>query len=208
MIEIKKFEVGEILTNCYLVKNCQSGCSLLVDPGGEINNFEDELSNTEKIEYILLTHGHFDHILKAKEYRDITGAKIAISNLDSEFTNDNDLNLSDKFLRRSKIKLENFSADVLLNDGDNILFGEYKIQVMNTPGHTRGSVCYILNDVIFSGDTLFSGKCGSTRFPTGNSTDLNNSLKKLYSLEGEYKLYPGHSELTLLSKEKENHTGL
>lgn len=208
MIEIKNFKVGEISTNCYIVKDLEENCSVIIDPGGEISNFESEISNVGKVEYILLTHGHFDHIFKAKEYSELTGAKIAISELDSEFTNNNYLNMSERYLRRSNIKLKNFDADILLRDGDTLPFGKNTIKVISTPGHTQGSVCYIINDAIFSGDTLFCNDCGATRFPTGNAGNLNTSLKKLYSLEGDYKLYPGHSDFSLLSNERGKHLTL
>ena len=162
-----------------MIRDLEQDCCILIDTGGEISNFKDEISNMGSFKYILLTHGHFDHILKAKEYRDITGAKIVISKSDSEFTNDNHLNLSNRFLRRSKIKLENFDADILLDDGDILPFGKSEIRVLSTPGHTQGSVCYIIDNIIFSGDTLFYNNCGSTKFPTGNINELNTSLKKL-----------------------------
>ena len=208
MLEVKIFKVGNLLTNCYFVRDSEQDCCILIDPGGEISNFRDEISNMGSFKYILLTHGHFDHILKAKEYRDITGAKIVISKLDSIFTNDNHLNLSDRFLRRSKIKLENFDADILLDDGDILPFGKSEIRVLNTPGHTQGSVCYIIDNVIFSGDTLFCNNCGSTRFPTGDVNELNTSLRKLYLLEGNYKLYPGHAEPSYLDQERGKHINL
>lgn len=208
MLEVKKFEVGSISTNCYLVKDSEQKCCMMIDPGGEVSNFKDEISNMESFKYILLTHGHFDHILKAKEYRDITGAKIVISKLDSKFTSDNYLNLSNRMLRRSKVKLENFDADILLNDGDILPFGNNNIRVLHTPGHTHGSVCYIIDNVIFSGDTLFADNCGSTRFPTGNVNELNTSLKKLYSLEENYELYPGHSKSSWLEQERGKHINL
>lgn len=208
MLEVKIFKVGNLLTNCYFVRDSEEDCCILIDPGGEISNFRDEISNMGSFKYILLTHGHFDHILKAKEYRDITGAKIVISKLDSVFTNDNHLNLSDRFLRRSKIKLENFDADILLDDGDILPFGKSEIRVLSTPGHTQGSVCYIIDNVIFSGDTLFCNNCGSTRFPTGDVNELNISLGKLYLLEGNYKLYPGHAEPSYLDQERGKHINL
>ena len=158
------------------------------------------------LKYILLTHGHFDHILKAKKYRDVFGAKIVISRLESEFTVDGFLNLSDRFLKPNIF--ESFNPDTLVDDQDELYFGKYKIKVLSTPGHTAGSLCYIIDNNIFSGDTLFKNQCGCTRFPTGSEDKMENSLKKLYSLEGDFNVYPGHGESTILSAEKNNHTGL
>ena len=206
MIEIKIFKLGKLETNCYLVLNKPENRGILIDPGGEISSFEEKVSSLYTIDYILLTHGHFDHILNAAKYREITGAKIVISKMDCEFTTNNNLNLSRKFLRHNTLK--GFVADILVKDGDIILFLDHEIKVISTPGHTQGSVCYMLDNYIFSGDTLFYRDCGYTKFPTGNKEDMQNSLKKLYNLENDYKIYPGHSQSTLLSEERNNKTGL
>ncbi len=211
MLEVKIFKVGSIPTNCYIIKDVDKNIGVIVDPGGESNELEQEIFSLKEVKYILLTHGHFDHILKAKKYREMTGSKIVISELDKAFTQDNFLNLSNKFLRRSKGKLDNFDADVFVKEGDELSFAGTSFKVMSTPGHTQGSVCYILGDKIFSGDTLFSGDCGYARFPTGNKEELKNSIHKLYDLNTEssdYIVYPGHAEITLLSQEKLNKTGI
>jgi len=204
-IEIKTYKVGKLATNCYLVTNLKSNCSVIVDPGGESIELEKELLKMH-VKYILLTHGHFDHILKAKKYREITKAKIVISSLENEFPSDNNLNLSNRFLKPNT--LESFEGDILVTDGDEIPFDDLYIKVMSTPGHTRGGVCYILDSALFSGDTLFAGECGYTRFPTGNKEDLKASLNRLYSLESDYKVFPGHEKSTFLSQERKKRTGL
>ncbi len=204
-IEIKTYKVGKLATNCYLVTNFKSNCAAIVDPGGESSELEKELLKLN-VKYILLTHGHFDHILKAKKYREITRAKIVISTLENEFPSNNILNLSSRFLKPNT--LESFEGDILVSDGDEIPFEGLSIKVMNTPGHTRGGVCYILDNALFSGDTLFAGECGYARFPTGNKEDLKASLNRLYSLESDYKVFPGHEKSTLLSQEREKRTGL
>lgn len=208
MIEVKSFKVGSIPTNCYLVKDVNNKNGFIIDPGGESVELENEISSLNEIKYIFLTHGHFDHILKAKKYREITGAKIVISELDKSFTQDNHLNLSKKFLRRSQGKIENFDADIFIGEGQKISFNDSTINVISTPGHTKGSVCYILGDIIFSGDTLFAGDCGYANFPTGNKEELRSSINKLYDLDKDYIIYPGHAEITSLLKEKFNRTGL
>ncbi len=211
MIEVKIFKVGSIPTNCYLIKDIHKNIGIIVDPGGESSELDKEISLLEEVKYILLTHGHFDHILKAKKYREVTGAKIVISELDGEFTQDNLLNLSRKFLRRSKGIMENFDADIFVKEGYEFYFSEIPFKVLSTPGHTQGSVCYIAENIIFSGDTLFKGDCGYAHFPTGNKEDLKKSIQKLYSLNTEktdYIVYPGHAGVTSLIKEKLNKTGL
>ena len=204
-MEIKTYKVGRLSTNCYLLLDNTSKFAVMIDPGAEIDGIEDQVLGLN-LKYILLTHGHFDHILKAKKYRDVFGAKIVISRLENEFTVDGFLNLSDRFLKPNTF--ESFSPDTLVDDQDELYFGKYKIKVLSTPGHTVGSLCYIIDNNIFSGDTLFKNQCGCTRFPTGSEGEMENSLKKLYSLEGDFNVYPGHGESTILSAEKNNHTGL
>ena len=204
MIDIKSFKVGRLKTNCYLILDLENFSGVMIDPGGEIKNFEKIISSF-KIEYILLTHGHFDHILNVKKYKNLTDAKIVMPEKEKTFSVDSNLNLSSRFLKSNL--LESFTPDILVKEGDFIGFGKEKIKVMETPGHTQGSVCYILKNNIFSGDTLFFKTIGSTNFPTGNDEDMKKSLKKLYDLEGDYFIYPGHSKMTFLKNERENHTG-
>ena len=99
-------------------------------------------------------------------------------------------------------KLKSFEPDILCSEGDEIPFAGGAIKVLNTPGHTKGGVCYIFENNIFSGDTLFKGTYGATSFPTGSKTELENSLLKLANLEGNFNVYPGHSEITKLDDEK------
>ena len=204
-IEIKTYKVGRLLTNFYVVLCKDSKCGIMIDPGGEVEDLKSQIDGFD-LKYIFLTHGHFDHILKAKKYRNVFGAKIVISRTEYKFTNDNFLNLSDRFLKPNT--LENFESDKIVDDKDEICFGACKAKVIVTPGHTWGSVCYIIDDNIFSGDTLFKGQCGCTRFPTGSKTDMKSSLLKLYNLNYNFKVYPGHGDTTMLYTEKNNYTGL
>jgi len=203
-MEIRLFKVGRFKTNCYILFDSKHKKALIVDPGGNIDNFENIISDYS-VEYILITHGHFDHILCAKKYKDITKAKIVISEADKEFLEKDELNLSKRFLKNGF--LEKFSADILVNDGDVLPFSEEFIEVISTPGHTIGSVCYKIRNVIFSGDTIFCGTYGHTGFPTGSESLMKKSLKKLYSLNVDFKIYPGHSKSTLLSVERAKTTG-
>lgn len=204
MIDIKSLKVGRFKTNCYLILDLEDFSGIMIDPGGEIKNFEKIISSF-KIKHILLTHGHFDHILNVKKYKDLTGAKIVMPEKEKSFSVDSNLNLSSRFLKSNL--LESFSPDILVKEGDFIDFGKEKIKVIETPGHTQGSVCYIFKNNIFSGDTLFFKTIGSTNFPTGSDEDMEKSLRKLYNLEGDYTIYPGHSKITFLKNERENHTG-
>ncbi len=205
MIKVKRYSVGDLKANCYVLNNTDENISIIVDPGGQNTELERYIRKIGKIKYIFLTHGHFDHISEAKKYKDITGAKIVIGKDEENFLSDATLNLSSKY---SKSPIKPFDADILVNDGDEINFGSKKIKVMFTPGHTSGSVCYFVDDMMFSGDTLFRGEIGRTDLKSGNWEQMRVSLKKLYELNDEYVVYPGHGLFTLLSKEKLKYTGL
>ena len=178
---------------------CDDGI-FIVDPG----EFTDELkefvtNNSEKIKYILLTHNHFDHICGVAEIKKICcNAKTVIPPLDAEGLSNPAKSLAAYFgCEQNKTK-----ADMLLNDGDRINLGNTQIIVMHTPGHSKGSVCYLVDNIIFSGDTLFEGSCGRTDFPDGSDIEITASLKKLKDLSGDYEVYPGHGNKTKLSAER------
>ncbi len=200
---ISKAVLGYMSTNCYLIKDTESGKALLIDPALFDNRLVSMLKkeNIEKLEYILLTHGHFDHILGVNDVKKNYGGKIVIHSLDEVcFTDDERSLLSDvPFPMRPPQK-----SDITVNDGDTLMLGKTKITVMHTPGHTAGSVCYIFDDFIISGDTLFSGSVGRTDFVSGSMEQMKSSLKRLASLTGHYKVFPGHGEATTLEYEKQN----
>ena len=197
-MEIKTFYAVEFSENFYAVK-CEDGV-FLVDPGeftSELELFVKE--NAIDIKYILLTHMHFDHIgATANVKRLCPEAKVVIHSFDADGLYDSQKNLADLF----GFKIENTVADILCNDLDIIRMGNTEIKVLHTPGHTKGGVCYLVNDVIFSGDTLFAGSCGRTDFPDGDGIVLQNSLKRLKNLEGDYRVFPGHKNPTTLNNER------
>ncbi len=205
MIEVKAFSVGSLGTNCYVVTHKETGETAVVDPGGDnlsLMGYLDEIGE-ENIKYILLTHGHYDHIASAKKLSDKYSADIVISEDEEIFLRDENLNLAG-FL--GCICYEPFSADILLADGDKLALGDAEFTFILTSGHTLGSGCYVFPEdrILFSGDTLFAGSIGRTDFPTSDYTEMIRSLKKLRDLKGDFRLYPGHNSSSTLDYERKH----
>ncbi len=199
MLEVKSAVFGSLQNNCYLITDVDSGESALVD----CTEYSDKMKkfiDGANLKYILLTHGHFDHIGGVESVKKNTGAKVVISAQD------------EKMLSSSRESLaafagafhENTAADIIVNDGDELLLGNSVIKVILTPGHTKGGVCYICDNKIFTGDTLFFCSCGRTDFPGGSYTEIVESLKRIAALDGDYTLYPGHDRISTLSFERCN----
>ncbi len=188
---------GLLDENTYILTDDETGISAVIDPD-LMRHTPRYLSENYNIKLILLTHCHFDHVYSAEELRSLTQAKIVIHELDAKGLLDSNVNLS-AMMGGSPIS---FSADIKAADGEEIDLGNTKIKVIHTPGHTKGSVCYLAEDNLFSGDTLFSGSVGRTDFPTGSFSDMIKSMQRLMALDGEFSVYPGHGSSTKLSSEK------
>lgn len=190
---------GSMDNNCNLIIDEKTNQSALVDCNEFSQKMIDMIGDTD-LKYILLTHGHFDHIIGVKSVKEKYGAQVVISKEDEPMLNSSKLSLA-VFCNAPQ---NNVDADIIVKDGDEITLGETKIKVMATPGHTSGSVCYIAENCIFSGDTLFYCSCGRTDFPSGSPEQMMTSLQKLKALDGDYKVYTGHNNLTTLDFERKN----
>ena len=182
-------------TNCYLLQNKDS--AIIIDPGEltpELLEFA-KTCNKKENRAILLTHCHYDHIAAVNEVKAIFDAEVYISEPDAKGLQSPDVNVSN-FLTGNEFSI---TADKTLKDKEILVFGNDKIEVMFTPGHTIGSVCFILEDVIFSGDTLFKMNIGRYDLPTSNPRKLLESLNKLKNLQGNYAVFAGHGDETTLS---------
>lgn len=190
---------GSMDNNCSLIIDEKTNQSALVDCNEFSQKMIDMIGDTD-LKYILLTHGHFDHIIGVKSVKEKYGAQVVISKEDEPMLNSSKLSLA----VFCNVPQNNVDADIIVKDGDEITLGEIKIKVMATPGHTSGSVCYIAENCIFSGDTLFYCSCGRTDFPSGSPEQMMSSLQKLKALDGDYKVYTGHNNLTTLDFERKN----
>lgn len=188
--------------NCYIL--CSGNVCAVIDPGADA----ERIYNTAKtegleIEKILLTHGHFDHIMAVNELCALTGAKVMIHKDDLTELYDASVNLS-VFATGIEYSLDKDISVTALSEGDTVSIGDEELRVMSTPGHTPGSCIYICKDIMFVGDTIFAGSIGRIDFPGGNGAEIVNSLKKITKLDGDYTLYSGHGPETTLSREKLN----
>ncbi len=196
---IKTFVAGPVSANCYILKDDATGDVAVIDCGECTKEIADALKG-DTVKYILLTHGHFDHINGVYELKRLhPEAKIAIHSLDAQCLGDDLLSLGRGFGIACNEKAE---ADIQLYDNDTLKFGDGEITVLHTPGHTTGGVTYKYKNFLFTGDTLFCRSVGRTDFPGGSFPVLHASVHRLFSLEGDYKVFPGHEGTSTLEIER------
>lgn len=186
-------------TNCYIVYNHENNKGFIVDPGSEASRILAEAEHLGlTIEAILLTHAHGDHVAALNQVRDSLGVKVYMHKDELETY----YNQAPQFIAMMGGEVPDKEPDVLLNDGDTIELDCGKIKVMQTAGHTPGSVCYFYEDLLLSGDTLFQGSIGRTDFPGGDVQAMMRSLRKLAQLDGNLRVLSGHGPETSIGIEK------
>lgn len=196
--EVRCLKVGFLATNCYILKNRVSGDAAVIDPGADGMYIKSVLRETDaRLRLILLTYGHFDHILGLGELRR-DGVITAIHEKDAKGLTERDL--FSAMLEHDPRPFK--AADFLFTDDGDYSLAGFDFYMFNTPGHTPGSVCYIFDDLLFTGDTLFCGGIGRTDFAGGSDADMQRSLERLAKMPGDYALYPGHEESGTLSDER------
>ncbi len=202
-MQILTLPVGALATNCYIVSVSDGAPAIVVDPGDDAHAILRVLADHSlTLEAVLLTHGHFDHFAALDTLIDATACDFYISKADSLMIRDGGKNFSISFLG------QDISTSALpkrtVADGDILKLSGFDIEVMATPGHSLGSVCYRINNVLFSGDTLFQGSCGRVDGYSSSPRSMLQSLARIRKIDENLTIYPGHGESTTLDEEKEN----
>ena len=193
--------MGAMGANCYLYACPETKQAVIIDPGADGKQiYRWVLEKGVKVDYILITHGHVDHIGAVDELRELLGNVIVgIHTGDAGMLTDGKKNLSSYF----GPGLVQKKADILLQDGQELMIGNQRLKVISTPGHSPGGVCFLCTEGLFSGDTLFAGSIGRTDFPGGSLDQLLAGVKqKLLVLPEETRVFPGHGEETRIGEEK------
>ena len=203
-MRIEMLVVGPLYTNCYLVWCQSTGKALIIDPGfSSRSELELVLGHIEKndleVVSIVNTHGHPDHVAGDALLKRETGAPVVIHRLDSEL-----LARAPEVGLLFGLRMEAVEVDGFLDEGDVLSFGQERLRVMHTPGHTPGSITLLGDGVAFTGDTLFMGSIGRVDFPESSPKDMAKSLRRLMELPDETEVYPGHGPKTTIGDERVN----
>lgn len=196
---IEKVVVGPFATNCYIVGEEQSREGIIIDPGDEAKRILKRVEELQlDIKLLLLTHGHIDHAGALKETKEATGAAVGVHVDDANFERYRSAGLIFGLVYPHPPV-----PDRLLRDGDRVAVGGLQFEVLHTPGHTPGGVCFSRDGVIFTGDTLFNGSVGRTDLIGGNYDQLLDSIRKrLLVLDDDIVVHPGHGGDTTIAAER------
>ena len=191
-MHIKCIPVGHLMTNCYIVADEDTlGCAV-IDPGDESNTILYYLEDNHlTCKAILLTHGHYDHVGAVEAIHEETGAPVYMHEADA-----GNAVGSDAFAFQPP------EGSIMLHEGSEVKVDGLTFRVMETPGHTPGGLTFVIENALFTGDTLFRGSCGRTDFPGGDMEQELRSLARIAKLEGDYEVYPGHMDFSTLEFER------
>ncbi len=192
-MKVKLLRVGPIGTNCYILEDDQTNLAAVIDPGDEPELIQEALEKEGvEVRYLLLTHGHYDHTTAVPAlHRVYPQADIYIHQADANGAGSTLFPLAGEV---DDLKL--------YDEGDVIRLGDHEIQVLHPPGHSPGSVTLKVEDVLFTGDTLFAGSCGRTDLRGGSYEQIMQSLKRLGELKGDFHVCPGHEATSTLERER------
>ena len=192
-MKIISMQVGPIMTNCYILIDEESKKTAVIDPGEDADRILAALREEDsQVEYILLTHGHYDHTTAVPElHKALPEAKIYIHQADANGAGSRLFPLAGQV-----------DGLLLYDEGDSLPLGSLTIEVLHTPGHSKGSVTLRAGDVLFTGDTLFAGSMGRTDLSGGDEEEIMASLKRLGKLEGDFTVCPGHMQTSTLDQER------
>ena len=200
-LELQQCVLGPVYTNCYIAKNKETGEALIIDPADSPSKIELKVNAMgARPVAVLLTHGHFDHIMGVEAVREKYQIPVYACRQEEEMLREPSVNMTDQMGKSCSIR-----PDVFLDDLQVFEAAGFSIQMIHTPGHTKGSCCYYIEDegVLFSGDTLFCGSVGRTDFPGGSSAEIVRSLHKLVdALPEDTEVFPGHDTSTTIGYEK------
>lgn len=197
MLKIHTLALGDYQTNCYILCDAASTGCCIIDPGYEADVILKKVAELGlNVEAVLLTHGHFDHVGAVEEIVTRTGCPLWMHKGDWALAN---TPLTGYFYPLANC---DFTDVHFCAEGDKLHIAGMDFLCLETPGHTPGSMCFLCENALFSGDTLFWGACGRTDLPGGDAGALRLSLRRLAGLEGDYRVYPGHGNSTTLSAEK------
>lgn len=199
---INTYVAGPVQANNYLVVDEVSKEAILIDCSDYVEEIIDYVKkNNLKVKYILLTHGHFDHVLGINRMNEVLGAKVYVHEGDKEQVVNTRAVMTMFGLPTEGV--ENPKITGTLSDAGELTLGNQLIKVIETPGHTPGGVCYLIGNCLFSGDTLFHGTIGRTDLPGGSFQQIKHSVKDvLFALDENIEVYPGHAEPSTIGYEK------
>ena len=203
MLNLQRYVTGKLYTNCYILSDKESKEAYIFDApahGDKIYELVTRLGL--KIKAVILTHGHFDHILGLDELVSLSGAPVYMHEEESDLVNNKEFNLTAYF----RADVPQIKIQKKLKDGDVLTLGKSEIKVIHTPGHTVGGLCFLAEDMLISGDTLFEGSIGKVDHMTGDmELEIAMIKEKLMTLPDSIKVFPGHGNMTTIGRErKEN----